>query len=87
MCIVLRGQDGVIEQARRQLEDLVSRFPPVTLATLTGVASSQLEDLLTNDSMLTSIGSRMGSPRLHSYENDRTRTPSRQNLYPRSRIL
>ncbi len=23
MCIVLRGQDGVIEQARRQLEDLV----------------------------------------------------------------
>lgn len=24
MCIVLRGQDGVIEQARRQLEDLVS---------------------------------------------------------------
>ncbi|KAJ3551527.1 hypothetical protein NM688_g4651 [Phlebia brevispora] len=26
MCIVLRGQDGVIEQARRQLEDLVSRF-------------------------------------------------------------
>lgn len=25
MCIVLRGQDGVIEQARRQLEDLVSR--------------------------------------------------------------
>lgn len=24
MCIVLKGQDGVIEQARRQLEDLVS---------------------------------------------------------------
>ena len=24
MCIVLRGQDGVVEQARRQLEDLVS---------------------------------------------------------------
>lgn len=23
MCIVLRGQDGVVEQARRQLEDLV----------------------------------------------------------------
>ena len=35
MCIVLRGQDAVIEQARRQLEDLVSpRLPPrfVTLA-------------------------------------------------------
>lgn len=28
MCIVLRGQDGVIEQARRQLEDLVSAPPP-----------------------------------------------------------
>ena len=25
MCIVLRGQDGVVEQARRQLEDLVGR--------------------------------------------------------------
>lgn len=24
MCIVLKGQDGVVEQARRQLEDLVS---------------------------------------------------------------
>ncbi len=23
MCLVLRGQDGVVEQARRQLEDLV----------------------------------------------------------------
>lgn len=28
MCIVLRGQDGVIEQARRQLEDLVSLRDP-----------------------------------------------------------
>jgi len=27
MCIVLSGQDGVVEQARRQLEDLV-RFSP-----------------------------------------------------------
>ena len=27
MCIVLTGQDGVVEQARRQLEDLV-RFSP-----------------------------------------------------------
>ena len=26
MCVVLRGQDGVVEQARRQLEDLVSHF-------------------------------------------------------------
>lgn len=29
MCIVLRGHDDVIEQARRQLEDLVSSFPVV----------------------------------------------------------
>lgn len=26
MCIVLSGQDGVVEQARRQLEDLVRWF-------------------------------------------------------------
>ena len=31
MCIVLRGQDGVIEQARRQLEDLVSFYFPLKL--------------------------------------------------------
>ena len=31
MCIVLRGQDGVVEQARRQLEDLVS--PPFSFYT------------------------------------------------------
>lgn len=29
MCIVLKGQDGVVEQARRQLEDLVSRHPSI----------------------------------------------------------
>ena len=28
MCIVLRGQDGIVEQARWQLEDLVSRCFP-----------------------------------------------------------
>lgn len=27
MCIVLSGQDGVVEQARRQLEDLVCFHP------------------------------------------------------------
>lgn len=31
MCIVLRGQDAVIEQARRQLEDLVSAHHPLPL--------------------------------------------------------
>ena len=33
MCIVLRGQDGVVEQARRQLEDLV-RIPLFTIASV-----------------------------------------------------
>jgi len=36
MCIVLNGQDGVVEQARRQLEDLVRhlfRIRPVSLLT------------------------------------------------------
>ena len=28
MCIVISGQDGVVEQARRQLEDLVRLLPP-----------------------------------------------------------
>lgn len=27
MCIVLKGQDAMVEQARRQLEDLVSLLP------------------------------------------------------------
>jgi len=31
MCIVISGQDGVVEQARRQLEDLV-RYPPPSIA-------------------------------------------------------
>ena len=32
MCIVISGQDGVVEQARRQLEDLVRPIPsnPIT---------------------------------------------------------
>lgn len=33
MCIVLKGQDGVVEQARRQLEDLVCIPAPLFLAT------------------------------------------------------
>ena len=35
MCIVIRGQDGVVEQARRQLEDLVRPFPPAHPSLLT----------------------------------------------------
>lgn len=42
MCIVLRGQDGTIEQARRTLEDLVRRPPP--LRTLVAPACGPLAD-------------------------------------------
>jgi acetolactate synthase small subunit len=35
MCIVLSGQEGVVEQARRQLEDLVSNEPAHYLVNLT----------------------------------------------------
>ena len=37
MCIVLRGQDGIVEQARRQLEDLVSRCFPQLFHLLSGL--------------------------------------------------
>ena len=34
MCIVLNGQDGVVEQARRQLEDLVGTSEMYSLHSL-----------------------------------------------------
>lgn len=41
MCIVLNGQDGVVEQARRQLEDLV-RFQAFFLHSLSIPYSSDI---------------------------------------------
>ena len=35
MCIVISGQEGVVEQARRQLEDLVSNEPVYRSTNLT----------------------------------------------------
>ena len=49
MCIVVNGQDGVVEQARRQLEDMV-HFQPF---------------FLQNVSDIYLIGSCLGSSRLH----------------------
>lgn len=60
MCIVLRGQDNVIEQARRQLEDLV-RY--------SAQPSSPKNCPLTRIVMLC-IGTCLGRLRLHSNEND-----------------
>ena len=54
MCIVLSGQDGVVEQARRQLEDLViMKFSRFLVVHLVDYAS------------LPWPGSSMGSLRLH----------------------
>lgn len=56
MCIVLRGQDNVIEQARRQLEDLVRTdffFSP-----------SSSVSWLTRDGLC--VGTRMGGSRLYA---------------------
>jgi len=49
MCIVLRGQDGVIEQARRQLEDLV---PVWAVLDYTRTRSIERELLLAKVSLL-----------------------------------
>jgi acetolactate synthase small subunit len=51
MCIVVNGQDGVVEQARRQLEDMVG-FQPFFLHNL-------------SDIYLIFLGSCLGSSRLH----------------------
>ncbi|KAF9516642.1 hypothetical protein BS47DRAFT_1371630 [Hydnum rufescens UP504] len=46
MCIVLNGQDGVVEQARRQLEDLVPVWPELLLAKVSILGPEYLEDQL-----------------------------------------
>lgn len=44
MCIVLKGQDGVVEQARRQLEDLVCLSTRLCLVLSTGVSPDDSGD-------------------------------------------
>lgn len=72
MCIVLGGQDGVVEQVRRQLEDLVRVFTPAfTVVT---------------ESISAGTGTGMGRPRLHRDAHHRPRAPTRQGIHHRSRI-
>ena len=71
MCIVLRGQDGVIEQARRQLEDLVSFSSSLKLSlAIVHCHGSTSEGQRLMNCCWYCTGSRLGSTRLHSYEND-----------------
>jgi hypothetical protein len=52
MCIVLKGQDGVIEQARRQLEDLVIElFGKAQSAELTSIGTRMGRSRLHQHSM------------------------------------
>ncbi len=67
MCIVISGQDGVVEQARRQLEDLV-RYP-----------SSRLTQIYTHTHtipylcMLSRSGTSVGRSRLYRDAHDPAR--------------
>jgi ACT domain len=66
MCIVLSGQDGVVEQARRQLEDMV-RF------------TSLLSYMIF---LTFRIGSSLGSSGLHGNQGYFTRTSPCQGIHP-----
>ena len=72
MCIVLRGQDAVIEQARRQLEDLVRKF-------LLGSSCIRLMESV----KIYRTGSRLGRFRLYSYSHYSKGTTSLQSFHPR----
>ena len=58
MCIVLSGQDGVVEQARRQLEDLVRQFLLVHMRCAADALRARI------------IGACVGRARLHRDEGD-----------------
>lgn len=81
MCIVLRGQDGVVEQARRQLEDLVSFAAAYTQRR----SDPTKTKLMFRSNVL--AGPRMGCSRLHPHANDRAGAPALQSLDPRTRVL
>ena len=71
MCIVISGQDGVVEQARRQLEDLV-RFPssPITFFNF----------------KKSPTGASVGRTRLHGDAHDLPRASPRQGIHSRARV-
>ena len=66
MCIVISGQDGVVEQARRQLEDMV-RF--------TSLFSYMIY-------LTCLIGSRLGSSGLYGNQGYFARTSPCQGIHP-----
>ena len=61
MCIILRGQDGVVEQARRQLEDLVSHAILVLGPLPGGISNQRMAQSLTWTAYYI-LGTRMGCP-------------------------
>ncbi|KAN0065283.1 acetolactate synthase, regulatory subunit [Thecaphora frezii] len=70
MCIVLRGQDGVVEQARRQLEDLV---PVWAVLDYTNTKVIERELMLVKVSILGPEyfeESQMGAPAAHDVERE-----------------
>ena len=81
MCIVISGQDGVVEQARRQLEDLV-RHVPITLPSSSLTHRCVIDQLTRMDS----TGTRVGRLGLHRNAHDPARTAPRQSVHPRSRV-
>ncbi|GAA5869861.1 hypothetical protein JCM8547_008092 [Rhodosporidiobolus lusitaniae] len=89
MCIVLRGQDGVIEQARRQLEDLVPVWAvldytrtrtierELLLAKISILGPEYFEDQLANkgpDILPATEGAEEGSPAKQHADNTRAAT-------------
>ena len=79
MCIVISGQDGVVEQARRQLEDLV-RYP--------SFLPFYTQPYLLSPRTLYRVvsGARVGRSGLYGDAHDLARTAPRQSVYPRARV-
>ena len=78
MSIVISGQDSVVEQARRQLEDLVRH----SLSILPPAGS-----LSQHRRVFTSItGPCLGCPRLYRYPRNLARITPRQSLHPWARV-
>lgn len=74
MCIVISGQDGVVEQARRQLEDLVRYLVPSTPIFDTNLLKQPANFFFFGVSF---SGTRVGRFRLYRDAHDLARTASR----------
>jgi hypothetical protein len=80
MCIVFSSQDGVVEQACHQLEDLVRPCPrtPSSFLSFSQIGS-------TNTHTSTHPGAHVGRPGLHRDMHDPAQTPH-QSLHPQPRV-